>query len=68
MRNFFENGIGMAGRASGDPLSNFPPLAGERAIVKRGKQAIREADARKNNLEFLQIMRKSIGMIPNNPL
>ena len=23
------------------------PLAGERAIVKRGKQAIREADARK---------------------
>jgi len=40
----------MAGCASGAPLSNFPPQAGERAIVK-------------NNLESLQIMLRKTGVM-----
>jgi flagellar L-ring protein FlgH len=50
MNNALDNGIGMAGFVFDDPLSNFPPQAGERAIVK-------------NNLESLRIMRKTIGVM-----
>jgi flagellar L-ring protein precursor FlgH len=40
MRNFFKNGIGMAGCVSGAPLSNFPPQAGERANVKNNLESL----------------------------
>ncbi|OGS78627.1 MAG: diaminopimelate decarboxylase [Gallionellales bacterium GWA2_55_18] len=38
------------------PLPTPPPLAGEGAIEQRGKQAIREADARKSNSSIYEVV------------